>query len=291
MALDTNQSAVLLMLGASALVAGTSIIAKTLGLSSADFEGLHALQVSAGRYGFGFLTVFLFLLLRPSVRPNFSNANWPVHFVRALVGWLGVSAMFAAVAKMPVADATAISFLNPLVAMVLAILFLGESLRMRKIVAAVVSLVGAVLVLRPGGDSFQLAGLYALFAALCMGIEIVVVKQLTNKEPALQILSINNFFGACIALSVASFVWQMPAGIQWMLMMLLGAMMVSGQSLFIQALKRGEASAVSLVFYAVLIFAPLYDFIFYGVVPSVLTVFGTLFIAMGAMILARKVAS
>ena len=159
MRLSTRQSAVLFMLGAAILVAGTSIMAKTLGLSGDGFEGLHAFQVSAGRYFFGFCTLLTFTLLRPAMRPSFEGTAWPVHAIRALVGWMGVTAMFAAVAAMPIAEATAISFLNPLIAMILAVMFLGENLNAKKLIAAALSIAGAVMILRPGGESFQIAGL------------------------------------------------------------------------------------------------------------------------------------
>ena len=286
MRLSTMQSAVLFMFGAAILVAGTSIMAKTLGLSGDGFEGLHAFQVSAGRYFFGFCTLLTFTLLRPAMRPSFEGTAWPVHAIRALVGWMGVTAMFAAVAAMPIAEATAISFLNPLIAMILAVMFLGENLNAKKLIAAALSIAGAVMILRPGGESFQIAGLYALFAAICMGAEIVIVKRLTDKEPALRILLINNLIGATIALTAASFVWLSPTALQWGLLILLGATMVSAQSMFVQSLKRGEASAVSLVFYSVLVFAALYDALFYGVIPSMIALIGSGLIIGGAIVLA-----
>ena len=274
------------MLGAAALVASTSIMAKSLGIGGVGYEALHAFQVSAGRYSFGFLALICFLLIQKQHRPDFQNTAWATHFIRAFVGWMGVTSMFAAVAHMPVAEATAISFLNPLVAMILAVLFLGEDLRMRKVVAALVSIMGSFMILRPGSESFQVAGLYALWAAICMGTEIVIVKRLTDKEPVVRILLINNFFGALIALTVAIFVWTSPSPMQIGLMALLGATMVSAQSMFVQSLKRGEASAVTLVFYSVLVFAAIYDFVLYGVTPTMIAMIGSGFIVSGALILA-----
>lgn len=277
-----------LMFGAGALVAATSLLAKALGLADAAGPGLNPFQVSAGRYTFAFCTLLLFVLLVPSARPSIAGAPWRLHVLRSVCGWLGVTCMFAAVARMPLAEATAISFLNPLVAMVLAVVTLGEHLNVRKIIAAVLAVAGAMLILRPGSEAFQSAGLLALCAALFMGLEVVFVKHLSDREPALRVLLINNAVGTCVSLAVAMSVWIWPTGLQWLMLIVLGVVMVSAQSLFIQSMKRGEASFVIPALYSVLVFAALYDFALYGAVPSRMAVAGAALIVGGAMILAIK---
>ena len=277
-----------LMFGAGALVAVTSLLAKTLGLPDGAGRVLSPFQVSAGRFSFAFCTLLLFVLLVPTARPSMAGASWRLHFLRSVCGWLGVTCMFAAVARMPLAEATAISFLNPLVAMVLAVVMLGEHLNVRKIIATVLALAGAMLILRPGSEAFQPAGLLALCAALFMGLEVVFVKRLSDSEPALRVLLINNAAGTCISLAVAAFVWIWPTGLQWLMLIALGVVMVSAQSLFIQSMKRGEASFVIPAFYSVLAFAALYDFALYGAVPSWMAVAGAALIVSGAIILVMR---
>lgn len=194
--------------------------------------------------------------------------------------------MFAAVARMPVAEATAISFLSPLVAMGLSVLMLGERLAARKLFAAGLAVLGALLILRPGSEAFQPAGAFALAAAAFMGLETIFIKRLSDSEPALRVLVINNAIGACVSILVAAFVWSAPTTSQWALLVALGLVMVAGQALFIQAMKRGEASFVMPAFYSVLVFASIYDFAVYGVSPSGLAVAGSLLIVSGALVLA-----
>ncbi|MCI5076341.1 DMT family transporter [Oricola sp.] len=275
------------MLGASCLVAATSIIAKALGTGPGDLAGLHPFQVSAGRFVFAFLTLMLFLLASPGNRPSLAGANWGLHLVRSLCGWLGVTSVFAAVARMPVADATAISFLSPLVTMGLAVAMLGEHLGVRKIAAALLALSGAVMILKPGTDAFQAAAFFALAAAVFMGLEAIFIKRLSETEPVMRVLVINNGIGAIVSSVVACFFWSWPSGLQWPLLAMLGAVMVSAQTMLIQAMKRGDASAVAPVLYSVLVFAAIYDMTLYGVVPDWLAVLGGLLILSGALLLSR----
>lgn len=105
------------MLVATVLIAGTTLMAKLLGGDSLG-EPLHPLQISHGRFLFAFLAIGS---VAAATRIRIEQPNLPVHAARSLAGWSGVTLMFAAVSFIPMADATAISFLNPVFAMVLAI--------------------------------------------------------------------------------------------------------------------------------------------------------------------------
>lgn len=279
-----NGQAVLAMVLASALVAGTSLIAKSLG---AGPGGLSPFQVSAGRFCFALLGLAAFVMLKRGrgVRDG-SAVHWRWHVMRSIFGWLGVTAMFAAAARMPLAEATAISFLSPLVTMALAVAMLGEHLGLRKGVAAGLAVTGALVILRPGTEAFQPAALYALAAAGLMGAEAVFIKRLSDTEPPLRILLINNTIGASVSLAVASTVWAWPDPGQWGLLVAIGLVMVSAQANFIQAMKRGQASLVIPVFYSVLVFAAFYDAVIFRVWPGALAIAGAGLIVAGAVMLA-----
>lgn len=280
--------AIALMFGAGGLVAVTSLLAKTLGLPTAGNPGLSPFQVSAGRFCFALIALLLFLLINRSSRPTLKGAHWRWHLLRSICGWLGITCMFAAVATMPVSEATAISFLSPVVSMILAVFMLGERLGPRKIIAVSMALIGAMLILKPGSEALQLAGLFALLAAFFMGMEAIFIKRLSDTEPVLRVLLINNTIGACLSLGAALLVWAWPNATQWMLLVTLGSVMILAQTLFIQAMKRGDASFVIPAFYSVLVFASLYDYAIYDVIPSLMALVGAGFIVSGALVLAFR---
>lgn len=273
-----------LMMLCCALIAVTTLIAKVLG-RGVDGLALHPLQVSSGRF---FFALVVLLPILAWVRPSFRGAAWPVHAGRAFCGWAGVSCMFAAAAMMPLADATAISFLSPLFTMLLAIPLLGERVGPWRWAAAGISLAGAVVLIRPGTDAFQVAALIALASALFMGMELILIKRLTGGEPPLRILAISNSIGTTISLTAATFVWIWPSPAQWALLATLGATMVSAQAVFIQAMRRGEASFVAPFFYATLVFAAVYDFLVFSVLPTAFSVAGAALIVAGAALLAWR---
>lgn len=142
--------AVVLMLTATAFIAGTMIMAKSLGTDTLG-PPLHPLQVSHGRFLFAFLAIASAAAV---FKPKIANPHWRLHIGRTVFGWGGVTLMFAAVAFIPLSDATAISFLNPVFGMLLAIPLLGEKVGRWRWSAAFMALIGALILLRPGPDTF-----------------------------------------------------------------------------------------------------------------------------------------
>lgn len=282
--LQNHLKAVSFILLASALLAGTSLLAKTLGH---DILGpaLHPLQISHGRFLFAFIGL---LAVAAVLRPKFSKIHYGLHIGRSSLGWAGISLMFAAIAYIPLADATAISFLNPVFAMLLAIPLLGEKVGRIRWAAAALALIGALVLLRPTPDSFQPAALLALAAAAILGLEITLIKLLTGREAPLQILLINNAIGLSIATAAVLLVWSMPTPEQWAALVGLGLMMALAQACFIQAMRNAESSFVVPFTYVTLIFAGLYDYVIFHAVPDNTSILGAAIIITGALLLAWR---
>lgn len=276
--------AVAFMLTATAFIAGTMVLAKSLGTDTLGLP-LHPLQISQGRFMFAFLAIASAAAV---LRPRISRPHMGLHIGRTLFGWGGVTLMFAAVAFIPLSDATAISFLNPVFGMLLAIPLLGERVGPLRWLAAFTALLGALILLRPGPESFQLAGLLALGAAILMGMELILIKKLANREPAFQILLVNNALGLGIATLAVLPVWVMPTGGQWGALIGLGVLMATAQACFVNAISRADASFITPFSYVTLIFATLYDLLIFDVWPDWVSMTGALIILGGASLLAWR---
>lgn len=272
------------MLLATAFIAATTLLAKALGTNALG-EPLHPFQVSHGRFLFAAIAIGLVALV---LRPKIIEPNLRLHIIRCVFGWAGVSLMFAAAARIPLSDATAISFLNPVFAMMLAIPLLGEKVGPWRWAAAGIALVGALVLLRPGPDSFQVAALLALGAAMMMGVEVICIKRLARMEGPFQILIINNAIGLCIATVAVLAVWQPPNPAQWGALAALGVLMACAQTCFLQAMRFADATLTLPMTYATLVFAALYDAWLFGVIPDAVSVLGAAIIVSGAALLAWR---
>ena len=276
--------AVILILTATAFIAGTMLLAKLIGTGALG-DPLHPLQISHGRFMFAFMTIGTAALI---LRPRVTRPDLRIHVGRTLFGWGGVTCMFAAVAFIPMSDATAISFLNPVFGMLLAIPLLGERVGPWRWLAAAMALIGALILLRPGPDTFQVAALIALAAALLMGMELIFIKKLADREAPLQILLINNALGLGISSLAVLPVWGMPTGPQWAALIGIGVLMAAAQTCFINAMARADASFVTPFSYVTLFFAAIYDLIVFDVWPDWVSWTGACVILAGAALLAWR---
>lgn len=277
-------AAALLTLAAAAFIAGCTLLAKALGTDALG-PALHPLQISQGRFLFALIVIGSFAVATrfPIVRPALH-----LHLLRSGLGWGGVTLMFAAAAFIPLSDATAISFLNPVFGMMLAIPILGERIGPVRWTAAAIALCGALILTRPGGGTIEPGALLALAAAMCLGAELIAIKFLSGRERPLQILLINNLFGCLIASAAAVFVWTAPTPAQWAALAGIGLLMATAQTCFVNALARADASFVAPFFYATLVFAALYDAAVFSVRPDAISVLGALTVLSSATLLAWR---
>jgi drug/metabolite transporter (DMT)-like permease len=276
--------AVAFMLVATAFIAGTTLLAKALGTDALG-PPLHPLQISHGRFLFAWMTIAVVMAV---LRPRFSRLHWGLHVGRTLMGFAGVTCMFAAASMIPLADATAISFLNPVFGMILAIPLLGEKVGKWRWLAAAIAFTGALILIRPGSGAIAPGALVALGAALALGLELTFIKRLAGREAPLQILFVNNSLGVVIATIAVIAVWQPPSAAQWGALVALGCLMATAQACFVSSVARADASFVTPFSYLTLVFAALYDFAIFGVTPTGLSYLGAATIIGGAALLAWR---
>lgn len=278
------RAAALFMLLSSALIAGTTLLAKALGTDALG-PPLHPLQISQARFVFALLAIGSVAVL---LRPAFARPNWGLHVARTSCGWLGVTLMFAASAQIPLADATAISFLSPVFTLMLAIPLLGERVGPIRWSAAAIALAGGLILTRPGTGSLAFGAVLALGAAVVMGLEVIFIKRLAGRERPLQLLLTNNALGVGISSAAALWVFVWPSPAQWPALIALGVMMAGAQFCFISAMARADASFAMPFFYATLVFAALYDALLFGVLPDAVTYAGAAIVLCGAGLLAWR---
>jgi len=280
-----NPSSIFLMLGASFCFACAAILTKSIG-TNVFGEGVHPLQIAHARFLFSFiLLVSFWYIFKPKVK--FSNVK--LHLLRSIFGWLGVSILFTSILYIPVSDATALTFLNPIFAMIFAVLIFKEKVGLIRWGAALFSFSGGLLLLRPSLDlSVDPVALLCLFGALIMGLEIICIKILSGKDSVFTILILNNFFAMCIGTLVVPFFFVLPGFLELSILLTIGIFMLTGQFCFINSLKGAETSFLMPFFYTTLIFVISLDLIIFNSLPDKISYIGAFIIIFGSIIVAFR---
>lgn len=124
--------------------------------------------------------VFVWPMLRPLWRDGLPLVAIRLAALRAVVHTGAVFSWFYAMARIPVADVTAMNYLTPVYVTLGAALVLGERLALRRITAVGVALVGALVILRPGLRDLGDGHLAMLATTLCFGVSYLIAKRLTE---------------------------------------------------------------------------------------------------------------
>lgn len=211
-----------------------------------------------------------------------------LHLIRS--GFIVASnlAFYAAVAAVPLADATAIFFVSPLLLAIFAMVFLGERVGPWRWGAIAAGLVGVALIIRPGSAAFAPVALLPLAAAACYAASSTITRRLGLKDSAatlafyIQItflvfstavgLSIGDgrldSAGQGAALAFLTRAWIWPPMADWPLLALAGLGSAAGGLLISQAYRLCEAALVAPLEYAALPMAILWGYLVFGDWPD-----------------------
>jgi drug/metabolite transporter (DMT)-like permease len=193
------------------------------------------------------------------------------------VGEMGSTALYlTALFHMPLANATAILQIVPLITTAAAAIFLRERVGPRRWSAVLLGLIGVILIVRPGLEGFNAWSLVALSAMAFIALRDLSSRLLPPEVPTL---------GVTLVASVA--VTALGAGLglaeQWQplsprllgLLAIAALFLTAGYALIIQAMRAGEISAVGPFRYTIMLWAIILQFAVFGSWPDWLTLAGT----------------
>jgi drug/metabolite transporter (DMT)-like permease len=205
------------------------------------------------------------------------------------LGMVG-SALFFTVGLpyLPVADATAIYFISPILITALAIPFLGEKVGWRRWTAALVGLVGVLIVIRPGTGAFNVAALLPLLGATCWAGAAVATRMMSGTDRTTTTLVYSALVGLTVLTALVPFSWRTPNATELALALAMGAASTAGHGLVVLAYRHASASMVAPYSYVQLIWAGSLGYAVFGSLPDAYTVTGAGIIAASGLYTAYR---
>ncbi|RYY29135.1 MAG: DMT family transporter [Sphingomonadales bacterium] len=212
------------------------------------------------------------------------------HTRRMVIGLCGMVGNFAAVLLLPLAEATTLSFTVPIFATILAAVLLREQVGRHRWIAVTIGFAGILIVAQPGAGHFPLAGaLIGLSGALFTALVSIELRQLSRTEGTGTIVFWFSLL-SLVPLGVAYLFFVQPhSAWVWATMLAAGLIGGIGQLALTGALRFAPVSAVLPMDYSSLIWATLYGWLFFGVLPTPYTWLGApVIIASGLYIVWRE---
>ena len=271
---------ILLMVGAVFCFASMDATAKYL------MKEIGPAQTIWARYTVQAVIVTVLILPKINV---FGRTNYPkLQFLRSVALMMATTLFFFAFSRLGLAEASAIFNISPVLITLGAFLFLREQIGPRRLIGIIVSLLGALIIIRPGTGVFSIYALLPLGAAIFYSTYSLATRFVGTDESPWTSLFYSAIFGAiCYSIYIA-FHWNPMSNNAILLTIIIGLFGTAGHICLIRALTLGEASLVAPFIYTNLLFTTTWGLVLFGNLPDFWTIVGALIIvAAGIYVWAR----
>lgn len=259
---------VALMLMAMMLLPYLDVVAKFLGQ-----QGMPVMQIVWARMAFGALLTLPFVLKHggpAAIRPD---QPW-YHTLRAALLIAATFLFFSALKYLPIADALAIFFVQPLILTAISPFVLGEKVGPRRWAAVCVGFIGTLIIIRPGMAEVNPGTFYALGAGAALACYFAMTRRIAGRAPAMVTTFHTSLIGTVLTTALIIGTWQTPTPAQWGLLFLIGLIATVGHYCIVRAYDHAEASLLAPLAYTEMVMATFAGWWFFGDLPDGYTLLG-----------------
>ena len=271
---------ILLMIGAVFCFASMDATAKYL------MKEIGPAQTIWARYTVQAILVTVLILPKINI---YGKTKYPkLQFLRSVALMMATTLFFFAFSRLGLAEASAIFNISPVLITLGAFLFLREQIGPRRVIGILVSLLGALIIIRPGSGVFTIYAILPLGAAIFYSTYSLATRFVGTDESPWTSLFYSAIFGAiCYSIYIV-FHWNPMSNNALLLTIIIGLFGTAGHICLIKALTLGEASLVAPFIYTNLLFTTIWGVVLFGNFPDFWTIAGALIIvAAGIYVWAR----
>lgn len=237
-------------------------------------------EVVFARSLFGLIPLMLWLAWRGQFATMWRTSNLRAHLTRGIVNLSGMFCNFAGLARIPLADVTALGYATPLFTVILAAAFLGEVVRLWRWCAVLIGFAGVLLMLSPHlgsgtyDDTAALGAFFALSAAFLFGVAMTQIRHMTAKETTGALVFFYSAVGIVVSLTTVFWGWVLPSGTDVLALVTLGLLGGMAQILMTDSFRHAPASVLAPFAYTSMIWAVGIGYFWFGEVPAMIVLAG-----------------
>lgn len=216
-----------------------------------------------------------------------------LHIERGIVSAFMALTFFYALTVLPLAEAIALSFIAPLIALYLARVLLGETISRHAIGASLLGFAGTLVIVggRIGQGAFDprtALGIAALFvSAVLYAYNFIIIRRQAQVAGPMEIATFHSGISGVVLLALAPFLWELPRADALVPLGAAAVLTVCGSAAIAWAYARAEASALVATEYSGFVWASLFGWLFFREGVALPTLAGTALIVAGCWIAAR----
>lgn len=282
------------LVGIGLKLLATVLFAVMIAIVKHTAETVPTGEIVFARSFFALIPLVIMALMQGDWRDCVRTANPWLHVRRSLIGSTAMFTWFTAISMLPLPEATAISFLTPLMIVALAAIVLKEQVGLYRWSAVAVGFVGVIIILSPRlgqpiGDTGMLGALLAATSTIFMAFAAILIRKMTKTEKNAAIMFY--FFVTASGFSLASLYWGwvLPDWQTMLLLVFAGLLGGVAQILTTQAFRLSEASLLASFDYVNMVWAVLMGILLFDEYPSCRVLLGgTIVIMAGLFVVERE---
>lgn len=225
------------------------------------------------RAGFSLPLIALWLWSRGDLPSGLKVNSVRSHVVRAVAGSGAMALGFAGLRYLPLPEVTALRFITPILIVIFAAILLKERVRLLRISAVAVGLVGVFIIMWPrltltGGEREFIGTMMILSSALLASLAQIFVKAMAAKESTAAIVFYFSGTATLLALATIPWGWVWPTPLEWALLIGSGLLGGLGQICVTSSYRFGDASLLAPFTYSAMIWSLLLGFFVFGELPT-----------------------
>lgn len=242
--------------------------------------------------------ILIWLIWQHDLAHGLETKNLMGHFWRGLVGTTAMGLGFTALGLLPLPEVTALGYAAPVLTVIFAAMFLGEPVRVFRLSAVALGLIGVVIILSPrltvlsvdAADKMEAVGaLLMLMGAVFMALAQVFVRRLVSTESTAAIVFYFSITATLLSLLTIPFGWVIPTWEELVLLIAAGLLGGVGQILLTTSYRFADTSVIAPFEYTSILLAVIIGYTVFGEVPTMTVIAGVcLVICAGLLIIWRE---
>jgi drug/metabolite transporter (DMT)-like permease len=234
--------------------------------------------------------IFMLIVLGPRLKLDLLRTHRPrLQILRGITLALATALFFSALSLMPIAEASAITFVSPLLLTALSVLLLRERVPPVAWVAVAAGFVGVLIIIRPGGAVFSFAAVLPLMTACCFAGYQIMTRQLAGVDSSFTTLFYAALVGTVLTSLVVPFFWHPPETVlHGLLFLMLGVLGAVGHFVLIRAFHHAPASVLAPFVYSQLVAVLLLGYAVFGEFPDQWSLVGMAIIVASGVFIALR---
>ena len=261
---------ILWMLLSGLLFVGVTVIVRYLGTN------MPAVEAALIRYVFGLIFLIPMIIRFPWRELNRNRLT--LYSLRGLAHGVAVMLWFYVMARIPIAEITAVGYTTPIFTAVGAVLIFRERIHARRFGAILVGLIGMLVILRPGLEVVQAGSLSMVVAALCFAVSYLFTKKLTFSESPTNILVMLSIVCTLVLLPGGIMQWRDPTATELFWLALTALFATCGHYAMTRSIAAAPLTVIQPFSFLQLVWAVTFGFLLFGEIPDIWVITGGLII-------------